>query len=86
MKTLPVVIIAATCFAALYHIAPLIGVPVGIAVVLFVLSQFIVPYMVYVILKYEIPSEDMFEDKFYEDSPRRRNRPNARPPSLEEYS
>jgi len=75
MKMVPVVITATTCFVAFYHIAPIVGVPVGIVVVLFVLSYFLVPYMAYVILKYGTPSEDTFEDKFYEDSPYRRNRP-----------
>jgi hypothetical protein len=86
MKKLPVVITAATCFAAFHLISPLIGAPAAIIVVLFVLSHFIVLYMAYVILKYGIPSEDKFEDKFYEDSPYRRNRPINPPVRGEEKS
>jgi hypothetical protein len=79
MKKLPLVIGAATGFAAFYQITPLIGVPAGIIIILFVVSHCVVLYMAYVILKHGIPSEDTFEDKFYEDSPYRRNRPNPPP-------
>ena len=36
--------------------------------ILFMLGQLLVPYMVYVVLKYGMESEKKFEDNFYEDS------------------
>lgn len=40
--------------------------------ILFMLGQLLVPYMVYVVLKYGIESDKKFEDNFYEDSSMRR--------------
>jgi hypothetical protein len=51
-------------FAALTAVNP----SYDLMFILFMVGQLLVPYMVYVVLKYGIESEKKFEDSFYEDS------------------
>jgi|KBSSwiS6_1023812.scaffolds.fasta_scaffold02815_4 hypothetical protein len=67
MKTVGVVIILATLYAIFFQLSPYIGIPEKIIVVLFILSPFVVIYMVYVVLKYGKPPGKTFDERFYED-------------------
>jgi hypothetical protein len=65
----PFVIISfATLFILIYHLAPYIGVSDEFVIGMFILSPFILLYMVYVILKFGKPSEFTFDEKFYDDT------------------
>lgn len=67
MKKVPVVILLVTLFAVFYNISPHIGIPGKAIIIMFILSPFLLVYMVYVILKYGKPSGHTFDDRFYED-------------------
>ena len=67
MKKVPVAIFIATLYALLFQATPYIGIPDDVIFGMFLLSPFIVLYMVYVILKYGKPSSYTFEERFYDD-------------------
>jgi hypothetical protein len=75
MKKVPFAIFATTLYLVVFHIAPIIGIPVWIIVTMFMLSPVVLITMVYVVLKYGKPSSFTFEERFYDDWDYRRNIP-----------
>lgn len=73
MKKPAIVIAFATLYVLLFHSSPFIGIPDELIIAMFILSPFIVVYMVYVVLKYGKPSDHTFDERFYEDDDYRRN-------------
>jgi len=73
MKKPTIVIFLATLYVLLFHSSPFMGIPDELIIAMFILSPFIVIYMVYVVLKYGKPSAHTFEEKFYDDYDYRRN-------------
>jgi len=67
MKKPAIVIALATLYVLLFHSSPLMGIPDDLIIAMFILSPFIVIYMVYVVLKYGKPSCHTFEERFYDD-------------------
>lgn len=67
MKKPAVIIAIATLYLVIFQSAPLIGIPDEAIIAMFILSPFIVIYMVYVVLKYGKPSGHTFEERFYDD-------------------
>ena len=65
-KKLPVTVAASTLFAAVYQVLIIAGADIRIVLTLFVMSPFVLCYMVYVILKSDAPPASSFEDHFYE--------------------
>ncbi len=66
-RNVPVAVGVATLYSAFYQIAPHIGVPTRVVLVLFLFSPFVVLHMAYVILRYGEPSPYSFDEKFYDD-------------------
>ena len=67
MKDLKHVIGLASLFVVVYHSAPFIGIPAEVIALMFVLSPFVVLWMVYSILKHGKPSGHTFDERFYDD-------------------
>jgi hypothetical protein len=67
MKKMWVTITLVTLFATVYQLTPYIGIPAYVIYGMFLISPFLVGYMVYVILKYGKPSGNTFDEKYYED-------------------
>ena len=67
MKKVQVAIFSSTLYALFFQATPYIGVPESLIFGMFLLSPFIVLYMVYVILKHGKPSSYTFEERFYDD-------------------
>ena len=68
MKRVPVVITLVTLFAAIYHLAPYIGVSDTAIFIMFLISPILVLYMAYVILKHGRPSGHTFDERYCEDA------------------
>jgi len=77
MKKPGIVIALATLYVLLFHSSPLMGIPDELIIAMFILSPFIVIYMVFVVLKYGKPSGRTLEEKFYDDYDYRRNEENT---------
>ncbi len=73
MKKVPLVIFIATLYALFFQATPFIGIPDDVIFAMFLLSPFIVLYMVYVVLKFGKPSSYTFEERFYDDYDYMRN-------------
>ena len=67
MKKVPVAISITTLYALFFQATPYIGISDDLIFGMFLLSPFIVLYMVYVVLKYGQPSSYTFEERFYDD-------------------
>ncbi|MEO6733115.1 MAG: hypothetical protein ABIN01_17960 [Ferruginibacter sp.] len=61
-------IIIVSTYMLVYQFSYYIGLPIGIVVLLFVVSPLAVIWMVYKILKDGTPSKRSFHEYFYEDS------------------
>ena len=72
MKKVGIVILMATLYVIIYHAAPYIHIPDAVIIVMFILSPFVVAYMIYVILKHGKPSGYTFDERFYDDYDYRR--------------
>ena len=73
MKRPAVIIFLATLYLLFFNASPHLDVPNWVIITLFILSPFVVIYMVYVVLKYGKPSKYTFEEQFYEDHNYERN-------------
>ena len=73
MKKLPVVITIVTLYGLLFQLTPYMGIPANIIFGMFLLSPFLVTYMVYLILRFGKPSKYTFEERFYDDYDYTRN-------------
>ena len=73
MKKPAVIISLATFYLLFFKASPFIGIPDEAIIAMFILSPFVVIYMVYVILRYGKPSKHTFEERFYEDHDYERN-------------
>jgi hypothetical protein len=67
MKKTTAVISFATLYLVIFQLAPFIRMSDKIIIAMFILSPFIVVYMVYTVLKDGKPSQNTFDEKFYED-------------------
>ena len=67
MKKTTAVIVFSTLHLIIFQLAPLMRLADEIIIAMFILSPFIVVYMVYIVLKYGKPSQHTFDEKFYED-------------------
>lgn len=67
MKKAEVVVLLVTIYAVLFQAAPLLGFPEQAIIAMFVLSPFLVLYMVYMVLKFGEPSQHTFDERFYDD-------------------
>jgi hypothetical protein len=67
MKKTTGVIAFATLYLIVFQLAPFIRLADEIIIAMFILSPFVLVYMVYVVLKYGKPSPHTFDEKFYED-------------------
>jgi hypothetical protein len=72
MKKTTAVIAFATLYLVVFQLAPFIRLSDEIIIAMFILSPFVVIYMVYIVLKYGKPSQHTFDEKFYEDHNYRR--------------
>jgi len=73
MKKVFVAIILATLFMIVYQLSPFIGIPGWMILIMFLFSPVVVVSMVYVILKYGVPSKHTFDERFYDDWDYKRN-------------
>ena len=73
MKKIWIIITLATVYLFFYKLAPYIGLPDQVIIVLFILSPFVIISMAYIILKYGKPSKYSFDERFYDDLDYRRN-------------
>ena len=73
MKKVWLVIAFATLYLFFYQLTPYIGVPEEIIIALYILSPFVIIYMVYVVLKEGTPSKYTFDERFYDDFDYRRS-------------
>ena len=73
MKKVWIVIALTTLYAIAFNLAPHFGASLRLMIAGFILSPFLVLYMVWVILKYGTPSKYTFDQKFYDDHSYRRN-------------
>jgi len=62
------VIIGVTLFLFFFAAISVFDPSYDLMFILFMLGQLLVPYMVYVVLRYGKESDKKFEDNFYEDS------------------
>ena len=67
MGKVSIVVSVVTLFALVCQLAPYIAIPDKVTLFMFIISPFVVIYMVYVILKYGKPSGNTFDEKYYED-------------------
>lgn len=67
MKKAPLAILLSTLFVFFYNLSLYLGIPDSIIFAMFLISPFIVIYVVYVVLKFGKPSQFTFEDRFYDD-------------------
>jgi hypothetical protein len=67
MKKVPFAILSSTLFVFFYNLSPYLGIPDSIIFAMFLISPFIVIYMVYIVLKFGTPSKYTFEERFYDD-------------------
>ena len=73
MKKLSVVITIVTLYALFFQLTPYMDIPANIIFGMFLLSPFLVIYMVYLILRFGKPSKYTFEERFYDDYDYTRN-------------
>jgi predicted membrane channel-forming protein YqfA (hemolysin III family) len=73
MKKVPVVVTIVTLYAIFFQVETQIDTSEKIVFSMFLLSPFLVFYMVYVILKYGKPSGSTWDEKFYDDWDYKRN-------------
>jgi len=73
MKKVWIAITLATLYLFFYILAPYIGIPDEVIIVLLILSPFVIISMVYIILKYGKPSKYSFDERFYDDVDYRRS-------------
>ncbi len=73
MKKVTIVVFLVTLYLFFYQGSPFIGIADEAIVAMFILSPFLVIYMVYVVLKYGEPSGSTFDEKFYDDLDYKRN-------------
>jgi len=62
------VVVGVTIFLFFFAALSVFNPSYDLMFILFMLGQLLVPYMVYVVLRYGTASEKKFEDNFYEDS------------------
>jgi len=67
MKRVAVTITFVSLYALIYHLASYTGIPDNVIIFMFLMSPFLVLYMVYVILKYGKPSAHTFDERYYDD-------------------
>lgn len=73
MKKIKWPIILVTVYLVCYNASPVFGFSTDIILALYMLSPFLLCWMVYKILKNGIPSKRTFDDYFYDDYDYRRN-------------
>ena len=67
MKKVWWVIGIVSLFALVFQVSPYVGVPDAVIFGMFFVAPFAMVYMVYVILKYGVPSGRTFDERFYDD-------------------
>lgn len=67
-KTVNQVVIGVTIFLFFFAALATFNPSYDLMFILFMVGQFLVPYMVFVVLRYGTESKKKFEESFYEDS------------------
>jgi hypothetical protein len=73
MNRSQVVVIAVTFYALIFQASPWLGFSDAIIFTMFILSPFVMIYMVYMVLRFGEPSKNTFEERFYDDLDYKRN-------------